>query len=176
MRSIKARRFRKVRFRHIADTHKLLHSRSMDEEHLTPVWKIGCALAFLCVAAVIGWLAFTLLVVSHDKSLNSRLGILWNQHQGVPLGIVLPAKNPWIENAFVAEASGNDHRHVVALILDDHYRSGDFSLRSESGVIGDRLSRKVLCSVPAQARTKSIALDPVVQSLIAVECHIGAHP
>lgn len=131
---------------------------------------IGCAVPIICLVAVAGWFLFTVMAVGHDKSMNSRLQVLWEEPRGVPLGIVVPADNRWIENAFVAEASDATDKQIAVLLLDDHYMSGDYSLRSRSGVIGDKISREVLCSVPAQARTANVDLDAVIQRVIAAEC------
>jgi hypothetical protein len=76
-----------------------------------------------------------------------------------------------MENAFVADKSNEEGKRIAVLVLDDHYRSGDPSYRSESGVIGDRVSKVVLCSVPAQAREKKVTIDAAVQRLIAAECN-----
>ena len=127
----------------------------------------------LLIASFVGWILFTLVVISHDKSLNSRVAILWMNPRGAPLGIVVPAKNRWMENSFIAEASHDKLTKIAVLILDDHYESGDYSLRSESGVVGDEISRNVLCSVQAQARGKRVSLDPVVQRLIVSRCGNG---
>ena len=142
----------------------------MDEEALPYSWKIGCGVSALAIASIAGWLLYTLAVVSHDKSLNSMLQLIWSRPQGVPLGVVVPPHNRWIENAFVADASNDRTRPLAVLILDDHYRSGDYSLRSETGLVGHRPGRNVLCSVPAQARAAGVELDPVVRRLIAAEC------
>jgi len=86
-------------------------------------------------------------VISHDKSVNSEVGILWESSDRVPLGTVVPANNRWIEHAFIADSANG--RHLVrrrALILDDHYLSSDPTLRTDTGVIGDAISREVLCS------------------------------
>ena len=143
----------------------------MEEERLTLPWKLGCAVCGLLLASVAGWLIYTWVVLSHDKSINSELGILWLDPQGVPVGVVQSANSRWMENAFVADKSNEDGKRIAVLVLDDHYRSGDPSYRSESGVIGDRVSKVVLCSVPAQAREKKVALDAAVQRLIAAECN-----
>ena len=116
---------------------------------------------------------YTLSVTSHDKSLNSRLQGLWAEPRRVPLGAVVPANNTWMENAFVADASRENGKAVAILVLDDHYRSGDPTLRSESGVIGDPISKPLLCSIPSQARAKKVTLDPVVRRMINSECGRG---
>jgi hypothetical protein len=140
------------------------------EAPFTSLQKLGCALTVMCIVVPIGWFLFTISVVGHDKSVNSRLQRLWSDAGGVPLGTVVPANNRWMENAFVADQSGETGKQVVVLILDDHYRSGDESLRSESGVIGDSISPQILCSIPMQARTRQVVLDPAVRKLIADEC------
>jgi hypothetical protein len=128
-------------------------------------WILG-----LIPTAFFGWLGYTLAVVSHDKSLNSEVGILWETTDRVPLGTVVPARNRWIDHAFIADRTHDRLAQRSVLILDDHYKSGDPSLRSDSGVIGDAISRPVLCSVPAQAQAKSVKLDPVVERLVRTEC------
>ena len=142
----------------------------MSEERLTPPWKLGCTACAVVVATVVGWLIYTWAVLSHDKSINSQFGILWLDPQGVPVGVVQPRNNRWMEEAFIADRSTEEGKKIAVLILDDHYRGGDPTYRSESGVIGDRISHAVLCSVPAQAQTKRVALDPVIQRLIAAQC------
>ena len=142
----------------------------MEEERLTRPWKLGCLVCVALVSALSGWLIYTWAVLSHDKSINSQLQILWRAPNGVAAGTVQPADNRWMDNAFVADKPTEQGKKIAVLILDDHYRSGDPTYRSESGVIGDRISRDVLCSVPLQARTKKVALDPVVQELINAEC------
>jgi hypothetical protein len=142
----------------------------MGEERLTLPWKLGCAACAVVVATLAGWLIYTSVVLGHDKSINSQLGILWLEPEGVPIGVVQAANNRWMRQAFVADRSGDKGKKIAVLILDDHYRSGDPLYGTESGVIGDRISRAVLCSVPSQARTKMVVLDPVVQHFIAAEC------
>jgi hypothetical protein len=142
----------------------------MEEERLSHPWKLGCALSAVLSACAAGWMIYTAVVLSHDKSANSQLAMLRLDSRGVPLGSVQPAGNRWMKQAFVADASTEDGGKVAVLILDDHYRGGDPSYRSESGVIGDRISKPVLCSVPSQARTKNVSLDPAVRRLIAAEC------
>lgn len=141
----------------------------MDERLSRPL-KLGCALCILLCVGIGGWFYYSLAVLSHDKSINSRLQILWDDPHGVPIGVVQPANNRWMEDAFVADRSTEEGKKISVLVLDDHYRGGDPLYRSESGVIGDHISRAVLCSVPSQARTKKIGLDPLVQHLIAAEC------
>ena len=142
----------------------------MDEEPLPRGWKIGCGVIAIAIAGIAAWLLYTLSVVSHDKSLNSMLQSVWSRPEGVPLRVVVPARNRWMENAFIADSSTDPSKPLAVLILDDHYRSGDYSLRSQSGVVGDRPGREVLCSVPAQARSARVELDPVVRDLITAEC------
>ena len=142
----------------------------MRKGRLTSWQKLGCGVALICIAAVPAWLLHTMSAVGHDKTLNSRLQLLWSKPGGVPLRIVVPPSTRWMENAFIAEASEEEVKPVAVLILDDHYRSGDYMLRSKSGVVGDEISREVLCSVPEQARSDKVRLDPVVQRLIAAEC------
>ena len=142
----------------------------MNEPRLGPCWKFGCALALLVLSAFAGWIAVTGYAVSHDKSLNSRFERLWLDPAGVPLGVVIPANNHWMENAFVADVSREDGKKVAVMILDAHYISGDGTLRSESGVIGDTMSRRVLCSLPVQAQEKGVTLDNAVKRLVKSEC------
>lgn len=142
----------------------------MEEERLTLPWKLGCSICAALIAALAGWLIYTWAVLSHDKSINAQLGILWLDPKGVPVGVVQPANNRWMEAAFVADKSTEQGKKINVLVLDDHYRSGDPIYRSENGVIGDRISQEVLCSVPSQSRSKKVALDPVVQYLITAEC------
>src|SRR5215218_1768253 len=101
--------------------------RGMEEERLTRSWKLGCAVCAVLFSAVLGWMIYTWAVLSHDKSVNSQLGILWQDRRGVPLGVVQPSNNRWMKNAFVADASDEDGKNVAVLILDDHYRSGDLT-------------------------------------------------
>jgi len=142
----------------------------MGEERLTLPWKFGCVVCAVLFGAVAGWLIYTLAVLSHDKSINSELGILWDNPHGVPVGVVQPQNSRWMKEAFIADASTEQGKKMAVLVLDDHYRSGDPLYRSTSGVIGDRISKTVLCSVPAQARNRNVALDPAVQHLITVAC------
>ena len=142
----------------------------MEEAPLTRPWKLGCGVCAVIITVVASWLIYTWVVLSHDKSINSRLSQLWDDPQGVPLGLVQPMNNRWMKRAFVADASAEDGKKVAVLILDDHYWSDDRTYRSKSGLIGDRISTPVLCSVPAQARRKNVPVDPVVQSLIAAQC------
>jgi hypothetical protein len=128
-------------------------------------WVLG-----LFPAAFFGWIAYTAVVVGADKSVNSEVGILWETTDRVPLGTVVPANNRWISHAFIADRAHDPLVRRSVLILDDHYRSGDLTLRTESGVIGDGISRPVLCSVPAQAKAKSVKVDPVVEKLLNAEC------
>jgi hypothetical protein len=122
------------------------------------------------VAVAAAWMIHTWSGLSHDKSINSQLQAFWLDPQGVPIGRVQPAKNRSMEEAFLADASSEEGKKIAVLILDDHYRGGDPSYRSESGVIGDRISKPVLCSVPSQARASGVSLDPAVQHLILAEC------
>lgn len=140
------------------------------EEHLAPAWKVGCAVVSLTIVAVAAWFVTTIFNVGHDYSVNSRLQLLWLDPKGAPLGVVVPANNRWMRNAFVADESHEDGKKIAVLILDDHYRSGDPTLRSESGVIGDPISRKVLCSVPPQAVRKQVAIDETVQRFVDGQC------
>lgn len=142
----------------------------MEEERLTRGGKLGCAAFGALLAGLAGWMIYTWAVLSHDKSINSRMAMLWLDPQDVPLGVVQPAGNLWMKEAFVADAPAEDGKKVALLVLDDHYRSGDPTYRSESGVIGDRIGKPVLCSVTAQARRKKVALDPAVRRLIHAEC------
>lgn len=142
----------------------------MDEERLTRPWKLGCATCAVLTAFMAGWMIHTWSVLAHDKAVNSRLGSLWLDPQGVPLGVVQAPDNRWMEQAFVADVSSEEGKKISVLILDDHYRSGDPTYRSISGVIGDRIGKAVLCSVPSQARSKGVVLDPAVRSLILAEC------
>ena len=143
----------------------------MEEERLTFPWKVGCALCAVVFGSVAGWLIYTVAVLSHDKSVNSELQILWFDPHGMPIGVVQSANNRWMEHAFVADRSKEDGKRIAVLVLDDHYRGGDPTYRSESGVIGDPISNAVLCSIPVQARQKKVAIDHAVQRLIAAKCH-----
>lgn len=96
--------------------------------------------------------------------------MLWSDPKSVPLRTLIPANNRWMENAFIADESREEGKAVAVLILDDHYKSGDYSLRSQSGVIGDEISRAVLCSVPTQAKRKKVSLDEVVRRRISAIC------
>ena len=129
-------------------------------------------MAVLIPAALFfGWLIYTAVVISHDKSVNSEVGILWETNDRVPLRTVVPANNHWIDHAFIAEpVKGKRFVRRAVLIVDDHYRGGDPTLRSETGVIGDMISRQVLCSIPAQAQAEAVTLDPVVRKLVSAEC------
>jgi hypothetical protein len=142
----------------------------MDEERITRPWKLGCTVCALLIASVAGWLIYTLAVLSHDKSINSQVQSLWLDPQGVPVGVVQPANNRWMKEAFIADTSTEEGKMVAVLILDDHYRSNDATYRSESGIIGDQISPSVLCSLPSQALKNGVAIDPVVERLIAKEC------
>src|SRR5438270_2185471 len=144
----------------------------MKKDRLTLPWKLGCAACVLLFGTAGGWLIYTMAVLSHDKSINSELGILWDDPKGAPLCIVQAPKNRWMESAFVADASREKGKKIALLVLDDHYRSGDSLYRSESGVIGDPISDAVLCSVPSQAAPKNVVLDPLVQRLISVRCRL----
>ena len=141
----------------------------MEEERLSRPWKLGCAVCAGLFATTAGWMLFILVGLSHDWSINSKLQMLWMDPQGVPLGVVQPTNNRWMKEAFVAD-TGQDGKKIAVLILNDHYRSGDPTYRSKSGVIGDRVSKPVLCSIPSQARRKKVSLDPAVQRLITAEC------
>ena len=142
----------------------------MEEQPLTRRWKMGCATCAAVVGVAMGWMIYNLAGISHDMSINSRLGSLWLDPQGVPLGVVQPANNRWLKQAFVADASSEDGKKIAVLILDDHYKGADPTYRSESGVIGDRISKPVLCSVPAQARRANVILDPAVRRIISARC------
>jgi hypothetical protein len=154
----------------IANVAAIFHPSAVEEERLSPVWTIGCAVISACFVAIAAWFVFTMVNVTHDYSVNSQLQILWENPKGAPLGLVVTANNRWMENAFVADESREDGKKVAVLILDDHYRSDDLTLRSQSGVIGDPISRKVLCSIPAQAEHKHVAVDRKVQLLIDEQC------
>jgi hypothetical protein len=92
----------------------------------------------------------------------------------MPTGVVEPPANPWLTRAFVADRPIERGKRISILILDDHYSSSDHAYRSDSGVIGDRITDHVLCSVPAQARRAGVALDPAVQFLITRTCRPNA--
>ena len=142
----------------------------MEEERLTRPWRLGCAICAALISAAAGWLVYSWVGISHDKSVNSRLQMLWLNPEGVPLGQVQPANNRWMQQAFVADLSREEGKAVAVLILDDHYRGGDPTYRSASGVIGDRITKHVLCSIPSQARARNVSLDPAVRRLIRAEC------
>lgn len=142
----------------------------MEEAGLTRSLKLGCAMCALLIVIAIGWMIYTWSALGHDKSINSRLAMLWLDPQGVPIGVVQPPDNRWMEEAFVADVPTEEDKKIAVLVLDDHYRSGDPTYRSQSGVIGDRISKRVLCSVPSQARARRVSLDPAVQRLIRSEC------
>jgi hypothetical protein len=125
------------------------------------------------LALVLGslWLrAFQLDI--HDKAINAdSLQRLWTYGRQVPLGEVVPAKNRWIPNAFIAEAAppqpGTSTR---VMILDDHYWGSDPSYRSPSGIIGDDISNGLLCSVEGQAVKTGVTIDEVVSRRIRHKC------
>ena len=142
----------------------------MEEEHLTQPLRLGCAACAALISVAAGWLVYSWVGISHDKSINSRLQMLWLDPEGVPLGQVQSANNRWMKQAFVADASREDGKAVAVLILDDHYRGGDPTYRSASGVIGDRITKSVLCSIPSQARARNVPLDPAVRRLIRTGC------
>ena len=148
----------------------------MEEKRLSPFWKFGCLACILIVGAAIAWFAYTVDALGHDKSRNTDIAYLWQDARGVPLGVVIPANNAWMQSAFVADTSHEKLKAVSLLILDDHYRSNDPDYSSESGVIGDEISVRVLCSVPAQTARLHIRLDAVVQKRIAERCASGNHP
>ena len=108
--------------------------------------------------------------IGHDKEINSDVFQRLHRENKLPLGTLVPQNNHWISNAFVAESSRDGY---AVLIIDDHYRGDDPAYRSESGVIGDEISRRVLCSLPAQARSKAVIIDPVVAQLIKSQCANG---
>jgi hypothetical protein len=56
------------------------------------------------------------------------------------------------------------------MILDNHYRGSDPTYRTPSGVIGDQLSRDLLCSLPAKAAALRVALDSIVAAEIRSQC------
>lgn len=105
--------------------------------------------------------------VLYDKSMNANVFQRARQLPDIPLGVVVPAGNRWVANAFVAERSTDG---IAVLILDDHYRGDDAMYRSGSGVIGDDISKPLLCALPADAALKAIVIDPVVSSLIEANC------
>ncbi|XJJ67994.1 hypothetical protein WBP07_02930 [Novosphingobium sp. BL-8A] len=132
--------------------------------------RIGWLAIALCLVAFIGWFCRMTMAISHDKSINSDLQRLWDNPQGLPLGVAVPANNRWMPNAFVADRSSGEFRKVSLLILDDHYRSTDPAYLSENGVIGGVISGNVLCSIPVQSLRNNIELDPAVRKLIEAEC------
>jgi hypothetical protein len=114
--------------------------------------------------------------ITHDKAVNAdALQRLWSYGVQVPLNVVVPANNKWTDHAFVAERFDADPpRRTSVLILDDHYRGDDPTYRSEDGVIGDQLSLRLLCSIPAQASQKGVELDTRVFERIRNECSGGS--
>jgi hypothetical protein len=110
--------------------------------------------------------------IVHDKAINAdALQRVWSYGRAVPLGTVIPPHNRWTDDAFVAEASDEEAgRTTSVLILDDHYRGSDPTYRTESGVIGNDVSISLLCSLPAQASTEGVRLDPVVVRLVQSRC------
>jgi hypothetical protein len=133
---------------------------------------VWAALAIPAFALPAYW-ALSMHRIFHDKAVNANaLQRLWSYGRSVPLRTVVPAHNRWTDNAFVAEpavqAPGKD---TSVLILDDHYRGGDPTYRTESGLIGDDLSIGLLCSLPSQAAAKGVRLDPVVVRLVRSRCN-----
>jgi hypothetical protein len=145
----------------------------MIEERVSGAWTTLLAVTTLCIAAVAVWFFYTLSVLSHDKTLNGQLQDVWANPRGVPLRVVVPPNNTWMDRAFVADVSSDRFKGVAVLILDDHYRSRDPTYRSDSGVVGDPVSHRVLCSVPEQARAKKVVLDAVVARSIDAICGKG---
>jgi hypothetical protein len=113
--------------------------------------------------------------INHDKAVNvDALQRLWSYGVHVPLNVVVPANNKWTHHAFVAERFESDPpRQTSVLILDDHYRGDDPTYRSEDGIIGNQLSKGLLCSLPAQASEKHVTLDSRVAGKIEAECKNG---
>ena len=85
--------------------------------------RIGCGFLVLSVVAAGGFWLTAMGRISHDKSTNSEIDVLWSYGKAVPLGIVVPPHNRWIEHAFVAERSRDNSRYAAVLILDDQYRT-----------------------------------------------------
>lgn len=117
-----------------------------------------------------GWAIVSFIVLSHDKSVNSEIGILWEAKDRVPLGVVIPSHNRWISHAFIADVSVDPLVQRSVMIIDDHYQSGDPTLRSQSGIIGDPMRPPLLCTLPSQCKAKSVELDPAVVRLVQAEC------
>jgi hypothetical protein len=110
--------------------------------------------------------------IVHDKAVNAdALQRLWAHADELPLNTVIPARNQWTPNAFVAEKRpGARPGKVSVLVLDDHYRGDDDSYRSQGGVIGDEISHGLLCSLPQKAGIKHVAIDPIVMRMITTSC------
>ncbi|MBC9030767.1 hypothetical protein IAG41_00025 [Sphingomonas sp. JC676] len=104
---------------------------------------------------------------AHDKGFNADVLQPLRGQENLPIGTIVPQNNRWKSNAFVAERSGADN---AVLILDDHYRGSDPAYRSDSGVIGDEISRTLLCSLPTHAKMKAVIIDPVVAHMISSKC------
>ena len=154
----------------VADAATPCNQPPMQEEPLTLPWKLGCAVCAIVILVAAGWFILSLNALSHDKSINARLQNYWYGPHGIPVGIVQPKNNAWMKQAFVADRPIEKGKKINLLVLDDHYRGSDDILRTKSGVIGDRIRNAVLCSVPTQAQSKNVALDPAVKRLIATEC------
>ena len=127
--------------------------------------------ALVLGVAFVGYWMIGMQRIVHDKAINSdALQRVENYGRRVPLGTVVPAHNRWTTNAFIAEASDKEvYGGTSVLILDDHYRGGDPTYRTESGVIGD-LSVPLLCSIPSQAAGRGVYVDPAVLRLIHSRC------
>ncbi|AQR72426.1 hypothetical protein BXU08_00965 [Sphingomonas sp. LM7] len=104
---------------------------------------------------------------SHDKAINADVLQPLREQKDLPFGTVVPRDNRWEANAFIAEYRDGK---IAVLILDDHYWGGDPAYRSGNGVIGDDISYGLLCSIPAQARARRVALDPAVDIMIKSHC------
>lgn len=131
------------------------------------------SLLILLVALMFAiWWYLSFQRVVHDKAIDAdALQRLWVHGQELPLNTVVPARNRWTRNAFVADQqAGVRPGKVSVLILDDHYRGDDDSYRSPSGVIGDEISPGLLCSLPRQAAIKHVAIDPIVMRMITISC------
>lgn len=126
--------------------------------------------AVLLVGVGVSWWGFQQTI--HDKAVNSdSLQKLQSGGFDIPVGVVVPAKNKWVPNAFVAEPAGTESgKEINVLILDDHYVGNDFTLRSANGLIGGDLTLALFCSLPAKAAQANVRLDRVVSTEIAKQC------
>lgn len=111
------------------------------------------------------------LAIEHDKAVNAdSLQRLRNYGGQLPLGVVIPAGNRWASNAFVAEKSDEAGDAIAVVLLDDHYQGSDPIYGSAGGLIGDKISTGLFCSLPRLARQQNVILDPAVEAAIQREC------